>query len=113
MQRVGVVPRGVPARDARWSIQAAAYYMRQQLNGWYPTGRTAGDRYDLALSGYNAGRGHLYTAQRLCNGAMSYAGIIECLPRVTGRHSVETINYVRLIHRHYQRRYGYALWWGD
>lgn len=113
MQRQGVVPVGTPARDARWSIIASAYYMRQQLNGWSRSGRSAGDRYDLAMSGYNAGRGHLYTAQRLCNGAMDYAGIIACLPRVTGRHSEETINYVIHIRRHFERRYGHALWWAQ
>ncbi|WP_417534181.1 transglycosylase SLT domain-containing protein [Marinobacterium stanieri] len=113
MKRQGVVPAGVPARDARWSIIASAYYMRQQVNGWNRSGRSAGDRYDLALSGYNAGRGHLYKAQRLCDGAMDYQGIIQCLPQVTGRHSTETINYVRLIHRHFERRYGLGLWWSE
>ena len=111
MQKQGVVPDGVSPRDARFSIQAAAYYMRQNLDGWNANARTAGSHYDLAAAGYNAGRGHLYKAQRLCNGAMEYDGIIACLPDVTGRHSAETIDYVNKIHYWYEKRFGVSLWW--
>ena len=95
MQKQGVVPEGISPRDARFSIQAAAYYMRQNLDGWNENGRTVGSRYDLAAAGYNAGRGHLYKSQKLCNGQMEYEGIVKCLPNVTGRHSAETIDYVK------------------
>ncbi|UTZ44658.1 lytic transglycosylase domain-containing protein [Vibrio campbellii] len=111
MQKQGVVPEGVFPRDARFSIQAAAYYMRQNLDGWNVSGRTSGSRYDLAAAGYNAGRGHLYRAQKLCNGVMEYTGIIACLPDVTGRHSAETIDYVNKIHYWYEKRFGVSLWW--
>lgn len=111
MQRHGIVPAGVSPRDARFSIQAAAFYMRQNLDGWFKSGRTAGSRYDLALSGYNAGRGHLYHAQSLCDGAMEYRDIIACLPAVTGHHSAETIDYVKKIHRWYEQRFRGPLWW--
>ncbi|MGL1310965.1 transglycosylase SLT domain-containing protein [Vibrio parahaemolyticus] len=111
MQKQGVVPYGTSPRDARFSIQASAYYMRQNLDGWNSEGRTPGSHYDLAAAGYNAGRGHLYKAQKLCHGAMEYSGIIACLPDVTGRHSKETIDYVNKIHHWYEKRFGVSLWW--
>jgi membrane-bound lytic murein transglycosylase F len=41
--------------------------------------------------------GHLIKAQRLCGNSALYEEIVRCLPQVTGRHSVETITYVRRI----------------
>ena len=113
MQKRGVVPIGISPRDAAYSIQASAVYMSMQLNGWQKSGRTSGSHYDLAAAGYNAGRGHLYKAQRLCAGAMEYQQIIKCLPQVTFKHSKETIDYVNKIHLWYQQRFKVSLWWED
>lgn len=78
------------------SIRAAGYYMGRLHNTWRAE-RPQMDRHMLAMASYNAGAGHLITAQRLCGGGNLYAEIIQCLPQVTGRHSDETINYVRQI----------------
>ncbi len=111
MQKRNIVPDGVSVRNVHYNIHASASYMRIQLNGWQRQGRTQGDLYDLGLAGYNAGRGHLYKSQRLCDGAMSYSGIIACLPDVTGEHSKETIDYVEKIHHWYTQRFKRRLWW--
>ena len=84
------------------ALYAGAYYMRKQANQW-SSKRTEIDRWDLARASYNAGLGHLLSAQKLCMNKAPYADIIECLPDVTGRHSEETINYNIHIHKHYRR----------
>lgn len=80
------------------AIQAGAYYMAR-LRGQWSAPRPALDRHQLAEASYNAGLGHLLSAQRRCGGAALYADIIACLPAVTGRHSAETITYVARIAR--------------
>ncbi len=84
--------------SVRHSIMASAYYMRKLREGW-SSPRPEMDRWDLARASYNAGMGNLLKAQRLADGAVEYARIIAALPRVTGRHSRETITYVQRIHR--------------
>lgn len=89
-----------PNLDNFWlpetSIVAAALYMKQ-LNNYWVSKRPQADRYMLALASYNAGAGHLTEAQKLCNMPVLYAPIVKCLPDVTGRHSKETIGYVKNI----------------
>lgn len=81
------------------AIDAGAYYMAKLRKSW-SVPRPAEDRHQLAQASYNAGLGHLITAQRQCGGAALYAGIIACLPTVTGpRNSAETIGYVASIAR--------------
>lgn len=82
--------------DPKLAIEAGAYYMRRLRRGW-SSPRPAGDRQKLAQASYNAGMGNLIKAQLECGGAVLYDEIIECLPAVTGRHSEETIAYVRRI----------------
>ena len=95
-RRLGL--EGVSPRSAKHAIDAGAYYMATLSRGW-SSPRPALDRHQLAQSSYNAGFGNLLAAQRACNGAIGYAGIICCLPDVTGHHSAETIQYVKRIHR--------------
>lgn len=83
------------------SILAAGKYMGQ-LNRAWSSRRHADDRYKLALASYNGGMGNLLKAQRLCNGPVAYDEIAACLPDVTGKHSEETLGYVRLI---------WSKWW--
>lgn len=111
LQQRKIIPAGVSVRNAAYNIQAAAAYMGMQLDGWQTSGRSYGSHYDLAAAGYNAGRGHLYKAQKLCNGLMEYQQIIACLPQVTKHHSKETIDYVEKIHHWYEQRFKDALWW--
>lgn len=102
-------PQGVTPFQTEYAIRAAAYYMRKQRNSWAGRERPELDRWDLARASYNAGIGHLLKAQKLCDNANLYKDIIVCLPRVTGRHSTETINYNIYIHKFYKER----LIWGQ
>jgi membrane-bound lytic murein transglycosylase F len=82
------------------SIRAAALYMKQLNRGW-SSPRPQTERYKLALASYNAGFGNILAAQNKCGGAVLYQPIIHCLPRITGKHSKETIDYVKHIKRYY------------
>ncbi len=96
MQRQLALPATVPASHASYAIDAGAYYMATLKRRWSAP-RPAMDRHYLAQASYNAGFGNLVKAQRLCGGAALYGEIVTCLPQVTGRHSLETITYVRRI----------------
>ncbi len=76
-----------------YNIQAAAYYMGSQYQIW-KSPRPPEDRHNLSVASYNAGAGHLITAQKLCGSPSTYKLIIPCLPRVTGKDSKQTIDYV-------------------
>lgn len=89
---------GVSPRDAKFAIQAGAYYMAKLRRAWRAP-RPAMDRHFLAAASYNAGMGHLVAAQKACGGRALYAEIIMCLPQVTGRHALETRTYVERIQR--------------
>lgn len=91
---------GASAFDPDLSIEAAGWYMARMRRGWSAP-RPEADRHSLAAASYNAGFGNLLKAQRRCGGANGYGEIIGCLPDVTGRHSRETITYVRRIWRYY------------
>lgn len=91
-----VMERDVSAFVPELSIEAAAIYMSRLRRQWSAP-RPEWDRHSLALASYNAGLGHLLTAQKRCGGVAAYNGIIRCLPYVTGRHSEETITYVARI----------------
>ncbi|NOQ31524.1 MAG: transglycosylase SLT domain-containing protein [Helicobacteraceae bacterium] len=82
----------------KYAIYAGAFYMRQQWNMW-SSPRPQLDRLFLAQASYNAGAGNIIKAQKECNMASTYEGIIECLPKVTGHHSKETITYTKRIKR--------------
>lgn len=92
------LPRGISPRDAKYAIDAGAFYMARLQRTWSAP-RPFMDRHKLAQASYNAGAGHLIKAQRLCGGPALYADIIKCLPQVTGHHSRETITYVERIER--------------
>lgn len=82
--------------NIRANIEAAAWYDNKMYHFWTAP-RPQADKYQLMLAGYNAGPGHLLSAQKKCGGANGYYKIIACLPEVTGKHARETINYVELI----------------
>lgn len=81
---------------ARLAIPAGAAYMAKLRRQW-SSPRPQADRHKLAQASYNAGLGNLLTAQKLCGMRNLYLDIARCLPRVTGRHSEETTDYVRKI----------------
>lgn len=83
-----------------YNIQAAAYYMGTQYRMW-KSPRPPEDRHNLAVASYNAGAGHLISAQKRCGNPNLYKTIIPCLPQVTGENSKETIDYVAHIRNFY------------
>lgn len=89
-------PYGTSPHEARFAIEAGAYYMAQ-LRGQWRADRTAFDRHRLAQASYNAGIGNIVAAQKRCGNPNGYAAITACLPAVTGLHSQETLAYVRMI----------------
>lgn len=83
-------------RLAAPSIEAGAFYMARLRKSW-SSPRPWEDRHKLALASYNAGMGHILSAQRLCGGAVLYDPIMACLPQITGRHAAETLGYAPTI----------------
>jgi len=92
---------GISPHDAEFAVKAGAYYMHRMRKGW-SSPRPERDRHDLALASYNAGFGSLLNAQKACGGPAEYPDIVECLPKITGKHSRETIDYVFQIRRWYK-----------
>lgn len=86
--------------DPEQSIMTGCRYMGYLVKQW-SWARPELDRACLALSSYNAGLGHLLSAQKLSGGAVLYSEIIRKLPEVTGSHSKETIEYVQKILGYY------------
>ena len=91
-QRRRWVPKGSSPFEPRHSIVAGARYMRW-LNDQWKSPRPNIDRMNLARASFNAGLGHILSAQKLCNNRNLYGEIIRCLSQVTGDHSKETIDY--------------------
>ena len=85
----------ISAFNPEISIQFGIYYMSKQLKIWKSKdGRTPLDQLQLAQASYNAGAGSVIASQEKCGGVKTYSGVIACLPKVTGKHSKETIGYV-------------------
>lgn len=85
-----------PLTSPSLSVLYGTVYLRRMLRVWV-TPRPPEARLELALASYNAGAGHIIQAQRLADGALLWEDIKVQLTNVTGHHSAETINYVRLI----------------
>jgi hypothetical protein len=86
---VGVNNRFDPGQN----INGGTAYLKKKLNEF------DGDP-KLALAAYNAGAGNVKKAIRLA-GSNDADQVLAALPRVTGRHSKETINYVERISSRY------------
>lgn len=82
--------------DPVQSLMVGARYMGY-LYGQWSSPRPDIDRICLALASFNAGLGHILSAQNKAHGALMYGQIISKLPDVTGEHSEETISYVKKI----------------
>lgn len=86
--------------DPRWNIAAALWYNKQLFDYW-ESGRSIESRLRFTFGSYNAGKGSILKAQRAAiNQGLNpkkWASVEKVLPRVTGKHSKETINYVRKI----------------
>lgn len=77
---------------AKYAIQASAYYMMQQRAAWEMIQDP--ERHRHAQASYNAGRGNISRAWRLCAQPKIWNVTKMCLPQITGRHAQETITYV-------------------
>ncbi len=94
---------GVSRHDPKLGIQAWAYYQGRLFQTWRAE-RPLEDRVSLAEASYNAGLGWILKAQKLCAtetgaGCALYAEVIAYLPRITGHHAKETIEYTARIRR--------------
>lgn len=90
------LPKGVMPNDAKYAIEAGAYYMAK-LRGQWKAKRPAIERERLTQASYNAGIGNIVAAQRLCGNPSGYAETVACLPGVTGPRAAETLGYVKMI----------------
>ena len=84
----------------RWNIAAGVWYDRQNFVVWRAS-RPPVDKLKFMFASYNAGRGNVLRAQRLAladglDGRL-WSSIEAWLPEVSGRHSRETLSYVRRI----------------
>ena len=86
--------------QARWNIAAGVWYNRQNFMVWKAP-RPFEDKLKFMFGSYNAGRGSVLRAQRLAlsdglDGTL-WSSIEARLSAITGRHSRETLGYVRRI----------------
>lgn len=95
---------GLSPHIAEPAIEAGAYYLADQIMFWTEP-RPYIEQRRLGEASYNAGAGNILKAQRecrqgsgLCGGACrDWYEIHIFLDRVTGRHALETIDYIEKI----------------
>ena len=96
-------PDGVSPTEAKYAIEAGAYYQGKLRRSWKPEGRTTLQRHDLGLASYNAGMGSILKAQERCGGPRLWEEIAPCLDRVTGPENArQTTDYVVKIRKWWQ-----------
>jgi soluble lytic murein transglycosylase-like protein len=88
------------AEQPRWNIAAGIWYDHQNFVMWTDR-RPLLDKIKFMLGSYNAGRTSVLRAQRIAEGdgldGTLWSAIERSLPRVTGRSSGETLQYVNRI----------------
>ena len=88
------------ATEPKWNIAAGIWYNKQQFDFWQK-GRSLEERLKFMYGSYNAGRGNLLKAQREAIDAglnpRIWQSMYNALPKVTGKHSEETLGYVEKI----------------
>ncbi len=84
----------------RWNIAAGIYYDRQIWKVW-KADRPFQDRLNFTFGAYNAGKANVIKAQRMAKSQgldpNRWNSVETALPDITGRHSRETIGYVKKI----------------
>ena len=95
-------------RSAKDNAEASAIVFARYWAVW-ATPRTIECRTELTLASYNAGPGSIIKAQVEAGGALCWERIRAALPRVTGRHARETIDYVDRFWAAWRRLRGYGL----
>jgi soluble lytic murein transglycosylase-like protein len=92
---------GVDPHDAESNIHGGIKYDAALLKQWRAVANLT-ERRDLAFASYNAGPGNVARAAKLA-GVESWTAAARSLPSVTGKHSLETINYVTRIKRFFSQ----------
>lgn len=87
--------------DPQTNLNAGAYYMAK-MRRTFKAPRPDIERHKLACASYNAGAGHIIKAQKIAGNPIDWQPVSLVLVQVTGKHSVETTNYVKRIYRTYQ-----------
>ena len=82
------------------NIKAGIYYNKRLYRVW--KAETGIERLRFTFASYNAGLGNIIKAQRLADQSDIWASLALVLPRVTGRHAVETVNYIKRIEQIYR-----------
>ena len=86
--------------NPQWNIAAGIYYNRS-IWKIFKAERPFQDRLDFMFGAYNAGKGNILKAQRHTMSTELnpnlWTSIEKTLPRVTGKHSKETLDYVNKI----------------
>ena len=85
-------------KDVKWNIAGGIYYNRRMFLIWKGE-RPLNERIDFMFASYNAGAGNIIKAQKLVvdDDPMFWSSVAKVLNQVTGRHSKETVNYVKRI----------------
>lgn len=91
--------------DAKLNIIYGVRYMSWLCKNFLGRNRVNQEILELCTPAFNAGLGHILTAQIKCFDARLWPDVKVCLPQVTGRHSKETIEYVQRIKR-WRKRLG-------
>ena len=89
--------------DPETNLMSGAWYMARQ-RAIFKAPRPDFERHNLAMAAYNAGAGSIIRAQRLAGNPPEWQPVADKLHLVTGRHSNETIGYVKRI-RAFHRAY--------
>lgn len=93
-------PQTASRRDAAYAIEGGAWYMGRLRRQWKPRDtRTLLESHYLAVASYNRGVGWIVKDQAECGGAPLWSQIEVC----TGRHTMETVTYVRRIQGYWQQ----------
>ena len=88
------------SREAKWNIAAGIYYDRAMWNLWKAK-RPIQDKISFMFGSYNAGKGNILKAQKVAAkkglNPNLWSSIEIALPKITKKHSRETINYIKKI----------------
>lgn len=88
--------------DPQTNLMAGAYYMAK-MRRVYKAPRPDIERHKLACASYNAGAGNIIKAQRIAGNPKEWEPVSLVLVQVTGKHSTETVNYVKRIYGTYEK----------
>ncbi|UCG13656.1 MAG: transglycosylase SLT domain-containing protein [Deltaproteobacteria bacterium] len=87
--------------DPRWNVAAGIFYDRLLWKAWKAE-RAFTDRLNFMFGSFNAGRANIVRAQKIAERVgldpVHWESIEATLPKITGKRSRETINYINKIH---------------